>query len=134
MHRETLSANYDLKQGQDHENLATGVYISPDVEGKHPFGQISVSDNKTTEIPDTLAEAETLLGTDVVLANNIRMLRLDITNPLRESAKRENGHSARIVMTEAQKAQAKQNRKEASEKLAVISGFSIEDLMKLVRK
>ena len=52
-------------------------------------------------------------------------------NTARERAKVENGHSARIPLTEAQKAEAKLKRGKQKDALAILGGLSAEKLEEL---
>lgn len=66
----------------------------------------------TFEYPayDNLQDAIDTLGEDKVFKLVQRMTKVDASNTARESAKMENGHSARKAMTEEQKAEAKTER------------------------
>ena len=129
MEKITIAVTYDLKDGQDGDNLVTGRFI-PTSEG-HPYGQVEVTNDKVTQIPTTIDEAIQLLGKEKFLSCAVRMLKLDVANPLRESAKSLNEHSTRIAMTEEQKAQAKAGRQADKELLAILKskGLSLKDLM-----
>ena len=79
---------------------------------------------------DSIADAETSLGKDKVLANLNRISKSDANNTAREKAKVVNGHSSRKPMSAEQKAESKAKRKSDKELLDIIKskGLSIEDL------
>ena len=60
------------------------------------------------------------LGEDKVFKNGQRMVKLDAQNTAREAAKSANGDSTRKVMSEADKAKAKADRKRTQEMVKLL--------------
>jgi hypothetical protein len=75
---------------------------------------------------EDLQDAVDTLGEDKVFKLVQRMTKVDASNTARESAKMENGHSARKAMTEEQKAEAKAERASNKALLDKIKGLSAE--------
>lgn len=75
---------------------------------------------------DDLQDAIDSLGEDKVFKLVQRMTKVDASNTARESAKMENGHSARKAMTEEQKADAKAERQANKALLDKIRALSPE--------
>ena len=73
-----------------------------------------------------LEDAISTLGEDVVLKNVQRMVKIDASNTAREAAKVANGDSVRAPLTEAEKAQRKQERQANSALLAKIKALTAE--------
>ena len=83
----------------------------------------------------TLQDAIDTLGEDKVLKDVQRMVKLDASNTARESAKVANGDSERKVLSEAEKAEAKADRKakagryEALVSKASDAGMSVDEYL-----
>lgn len=75
---------------------------------------------------DNLNDAIEQLGETKVLRDVQRMTKLDANNTSREKAKTENGHGTRKAMTEEQKAEAKEERKQNKALLDRIKNLSKE--------
>ena len=82
---------------------------------------------------DNLQDAVAVLGEAEVLALTQRMTKVDASNTSREKAKVANGHSARKVMTEEDKAEAKAERQANKALLDAIKGKGITSLADLKR-
>ncbi|KKN51713.1 hypothetical protein LCGC14_0620000 [marine sediment metagenome] len=82
---------------------------------------------------DSIADAIAEIGEIKALKDLQRMIKLDASNPARESAKVANGHSTRISLTEEQKADAKSKRLADKSLLEVLKakGISLEQLQSM---
>ena len=82
------------------------------------------------DVIDSVQDAIDNLGEAKVMNTLQRMLKVDANNLAREKAKTTNGHSARVVLTEEQKAENKAKRKVDKSLLDMIKakGLSLADL------
>ena len=108
MHEIISSGNYTVKE--------TGAIVTYDFEYKS-FASID--------------EAIEELGEVKALSTIQRMVKTDANNPAREKAKSANGHSTRPVMSEAEKAEKKAERKANKELVSVVKGLSEEQIAEL---
>ena len=97
---------------------------------KAPNGQ-DISYSYTFEQYDSLQDAVGVLGEPEVLKLVQRMSKVDANNTTREKAKVANGHSTRVVQTEAQKAEAKAQRQSNKALLDLLASKGIKSLDQL---